>query len=187
MVNKRNSIVCTETFFSKDDKHRYLVKKWWCDGEEANYATAIMLNPSFTNELKCDKTTNMLMNFFVDRGYNGFYLVNLFSIISSNEKEMKKHPCKDRYNKETDKYIKKAINNSKDVYFGWGSNKNKKRRITQILNYLKEHDNINFYVFKEGNEHTKKDENNKNFGKSIHVSLISKLDVEKIVINKSEK
>jgi len=153
-----NSIVKSEAKFSKDKTHRYLLEKVW--DEEKPLATIIMLNPrKQTDALYLDKSVMLFMNFCISQGFGGIYIVNLFSFMCDSEKKLKAVNYHKRYDKDTDKWIKHAVNNSVKFYIGWGSNKNKINRIKQIKGILRNY-NDNIEIIKLNTES----------GREVHMS-----------------
>ncbi|WP_366924638.1 DUF1643 domain-containing protein [Metallumcola ferriviriculae] len=112
--------------------HRYLLERVW--KKESPKATIIMLNPSYADELKWDYSSMRVMNFLIDQGYGGVSIVNLFSCIETNSKNLP--PYNIRYNADTDKYIAEAVARNKDIIIAWGTNKNRKRRIQSLKTIL---------------------------------------------------
>ncbi|MDB3085463.1 hypothetical protein C4097_13100 [Clostridioides difficile] len=131
----RESIIKSEVVFSKDKKHRYLIKCIW--DEDKPKASIILLNPSSANEYKYDNTSMKVINYLVDnRDYGGIYIVNLYSYIETNSDKVTGN-IKILGKKENDKWIKSAINNSEKVYIAWGSNDGNKTRIKEVIDILK--------------------------------------------------
>lgn len=164
--------VISKAIFSDEEKptHRYLLKRIWDDLKKT--ATVIMLNPSYATSLKYDNSSMRVINYLVENGdYGGVYIVNLFSYIETDSENLPTY--NERFNEETDKYIKYALSKSSDIYIGWGVNKNKKRRIKEIIKFLNDLNITKVRRFV--------DENNK----SYHVSIMGKGMKHKVVdVNK---
>lgn len=136
LIKHRYSTVKSNAKFSDDGLHRYVLKRVWT--ENPCMATVIMLNPTPADALIWDKSLMLIMNYLVEKGYGGFYVVNLFSYIAKSEEELiQETTYEERYNKKTDKWISTAFKNSKDIYIAWGSNKNRIRRIKTVIDILK--------------------------------------------------
>lgn len=67
--------------FSECGKYRYKLWRIW--DETKPKAMCIGLNPSTANAEKNDNTINILIRVLRKLGYGGFYMMNLFAIISS--------------------------------------------------------------------------------------------------------
>lgn len=67
--------------FSADRKYRYALWRIW--DRSKPLVMFIGLNPSTANEEKPDNTITRVTNFARDWGYGGFYMMNLFGIVSS--------------------------------------------------------------------------------------------------------
>ncbi|KJL02518.1 DUF1643 domain-containing protein [Priestia aryabhattai] len=138
-----NILIKSEAEFSKDESatHRYLLKKVW--DEEKSIVTIIMLNPrKETDALYLDKSVMLFMNYCISKNFGGFYIVNLFSYRCNSESKLKAIDYDKRYDQQTDKWIRHAVNNSVKLYIGWGSNNNRKKRIKQIQEMLRECNDI---------------------------------------------
>ena len=68
--------------FSEDKKHRYSLWRIW--DEFLPLVMFIGLNPSIANETDDDPTIRRVKRFAADWGYGGVYMMNLFTIISSD-------------------------------------------------------------------------------------------------------
>ena len=67
--------------FSADRKYRYALWRIW--DRSKPLVMFIGLNPSTANEVETDHTITRVMNFARSWGYGGFYMMNLFGIVSS--------------------------------------------------------------------------------------------------------
>ncbi|MCC0693370.1 DUF1643 domain-containing protein [Clostridioides sp. ZZV14-6387] len=165
----RESTIKSEAVFSKDQKHRYLIKRIW--DENKPKASIILLNPSLANEYKYDNTSMKAINYLVDnKEYGGIYIVNLYSYIETNSDKVKGN-IKRLGKKENDKWIKFAINNSEKVYIAWGSNDGNKTRIEEVINILKYNDCRIVYKLLDKN------------GDAKHPSICNIVEEEQIDIN----
>ncbi|MBW9169766.1 DUF1643 domain-containing protein [Clostridium estertheticum] len=115
--------------------HRYFLERIW--DKEKTIATVIMLNPSYADELKWDYSSMRAINFLIDEGYGGITIVNLFSCIETDSENLPSY--NQRFDKDTDKYIEKAIIQNEVFIIAWGSNKNRLRRITNLKKILTKH------------------------------------------------
>ncbi len=72
--------------FSPCGKYRYKLWRIW--NEELPIAMCIGLNPSTANSAKNDPTINILKRMLTKLGYGGFYMMNLYSYISTKPSEL---------------------------------------------------------------------------------------------------
>lgn len=159
LIPFKKNIVESEAKFSIDERHRYFLKKVW--NSEGDIATVIMLNPTEkADALRFDRSVMLMNNYFAEQivkidevdqhVYGGFIVVNLFSYRSKNEKKMLKNTeYSDRFDKDTDDWISKAVNQSKDVYIAWGSNKDRKKRVKTVQKILQSHKYQKVYKLKK--------------------------------------
>lgn len=83
--------------FTEDRTHRLVLWRKWGNGP---VALVIGLNPSTANEQKDDATIERLKKTLGKKGFGGFYMVNLFTVISSdpdvlNDEENRKDEQRD--------------------------------------------------------------------------------------------
>jgi hypothetical protein len=76
--------------FSEDRQYRYRLWRIW--DEEKPLVMFIGLNPSTAAEINDDPTIRRVAKFARDWGYGGFYMMNLFAIVSADPSVLKKHP-----------------------------------------------------------------------------------------------
>lgn len=103
--------------FSPDRKRRfYLYRKW--DTSKPIIAF-VGLNPSTANEDKNDPTINKLISFASRNGFGGFYMLNLFTIVSPDPSVLKDEEDEDfDINVEV---IKTLQNTCDELVFCWGN------------------------------------------------------------------
>ena len=75
------AILKTETVFSEDRRHRYLLRKEW-DTKKPK-ATIIMTNPSSADLMTMDYTTLYIMNNVVRLDFGSIDIVNMVARLSS--------------------------------------------------------------------------------------------------------
>jgi hypothetical protein len=90
----------------------------------------IGLNPSTADANKNDPTTRYLTSMLDKLGYGGYYLMNLFSYISSKPEALL--TCEDPVGL-TDLYLNQVELVCKDVIVCWGGFKQAEQRIKDIL------------------------------------------------------
>ena len=134
-------VMKTETIFSDDRKHRYLLRKEW--EAKKPKATIIMTNPSTADISMMDYTTLYIINNLVRLNFGAVDVVNLIS--KTTTKLQVKEDIADDMDKENLEQILKSAEKSNNVIIAWGKlgENNKKVRDLQdkLLNHLK--------VFKE--------------------------------------
>lgn len=109
--------------FSKDGKYRYLLWRIW--DKNKPIVSFIGLNPSTANDIVDDNTIRRVRAISSNLGYGGFYMLNLFAIVSSDPKILK--TCPDPVG-ENDEWLEKYGNISDAVVFAWGNFKEAKER-----------------------------------------------------------
>ncbi|WP_248525759.1 DUF1643 domain-containing protein, partial [Staphylococcus aureus] len=83
-MNTIKNTIYTEAIFSKDEQHRYLLKKTWDEKKPA--CTVITMYPHLDGVLSLDLTTVLILNQLANsERYGAVYLVNLFSNIKTPE------------------------------------------------------------------------------------------------------
>jgi hypothetical protein len=108
-----------KAIFSQDGKHRLLlIRKWKSKGKVGCW---IMLNPSKADNVRDDNTVRWLIKFSKAHGYRKFYVLNLFTYITSEPKvlEVLKEA---KANKALNyKLISKYALKADVVICGWGT------------------------------------------------------------------
>lgn len=114
--------------FSKCGKYRYKLWRIW--DETKPLAMCVGLNPSTANAEKNDQTICYLLKMLTILGYGGFYMTNLFAIISSKPEVLL--TCDDPIG-ENDMKLAEVSNICQDVIVCWGNFKEAKNRIKEVL------------------------------------------------------
>jgi len=114
--------------FSFDGKYRYKLWRIW--DETLPLVMCIGLNPSTANTSKNDTTIRYLIQMLTILGYGGFYMTNLFAIISSKPEILL--TCDDAQG-ENDFKLKEVESICKDVIVCWGGFKQATERIKEVL------------------------------------------------------
>lgn len=113
-----------EKYDNFDDKHlfRYSLKGSFGD-RKGKSIVVILMNPSFADEYKLDKTLGNVETFLKGcKEYSEFEVLNIFPIRTPNSKDIKKKMEKyKKYQTENNEYIKKILENSTDILVAWGS------------------------------------------------------------------
>lgn len=131
------AILKTETVFSEDRHHRYLLRKEW-DTKKPK-ATIIMTNPSSADLMTMDYTTLYIMNNVVRLDFGSIDIVNMVSKITTRLDV--KNDIDAKMDKENTDFIIKSAEKADKVIIAWGKlgENNKKVRGLQesILESLK--------------------------------------------------
>lgn len=102
--------------FSEDRKYRYALWRIW--NPDKPLAMFIGLNPSTANEHTDDNTIKRVMKIVGGWSYGGFYMTNLFGIISTDPKVLVNHPDPIGDN---DHWLEKISVDCEIVVFAWGA------------------------------------------------------------------
>lgn len=118
--------------FSDDRKHRYVLWRKW--NKRGKMALCCGLNPSTANQDQNDPTITRLMQTLSAHGYGGFYMVNLFTVISSSPDILLDPKVKE--DEEMDIGIIFAYSiNVDDVIFCWGTFEEAKARAQRLIDF----------------------------------------------------
>jgi hypothetical protein len=101
--------------FNEDKTHRIFLWRIW--DTELPFVLFIGLNPSTADATKDDATIRRCKRFASDNGFGGMYMMNLFSIVSSDPKILLHgNTLVDGYDDE----LKNVASKCKAVVFCWG-------------------------------------------------------------------
>jgi hypothetical protein len=114
--------------FSMARSHRYVLWRVW--DEDKPRLMFIGLNPSTANENDPDPTITRITSFCQQWGYGGFFMLNLFTIISPEPKALRN--CPDRCRK-ANHYLQMYRYMCDTIVFGWGDFKESKERAQEII------------------------------------------------------
>ena len=114
--------------FSPCGKYRYKLWRIWDD--KLPKAMCIGLNPSTANVNKNDNTIDILIRVLKHLGYGGFYMMNLFAIISSKPEVLL--TCDDPLG-DNDAKLREVSAICKDVIVCWGAFEQAENRIKEVL------------------------------------------------------
>lgn len=101
--------------FSEDKKYRYVL--WRIMNSALPMVQYIGLNPSTANENTNDATIKKLIKITHNNGYGGFYMTNLFALVSRFPALLVNHPDPLKHN---DLHLKVISNKVGKVIFCWG-------------------------------------------------------------------
>src|SRR5258708_29057565 len=104
--------------FSADRKYRYLLVHRWEPELMDRHCMWIALNPSIADESGLDNTLARIRSFSGAAGFNAFYMVNLFGLVSTNRKALKHHP--DPVGPDTDSHIRRIATLIPTIFVAWG-------------------------------------------------------------------
>ena len=114
--------------FSPCGKYRYHLSRHWDNtGREA---LCIGLNPSTADSDRDDPTIIHLTAMLKKLGYGGFYMMNLFALISPNPMALIEHPDPVGFN---DKWLDLMADECDDVIFCWGAFKQSNLRSPALI------------------------------------------------------
>lgn len=113
--------------FSEDRKYRYALWRIW--NEDKPLVMFIGLNPSTANERKPDRTITRVTRFAYDWGYGGFYMMNLFGIVSSKPAILLTDPNPIG---ENDYWLEKIAIECEMILFCWGGFKQARSRAEDV-------------------------------------------------------
>ena len=107
-----------ECVFSADRRYRYVLKHTWEPLFPPKLCTWIGLNPSIADETQLDPTLRRIRAFSAAWGYNGFIMINLFGLVSTDPDKL--YAVDDPVGQENDRYILQAAQESDRIIVAWG-------------------------------------------------------------------
>lgn len=113
--------------FSECRKYRYALWRIW--DAQLPLLMFIGLNPSKADETNKDNTIGKVTKVAEHNGYGGFYMMNLFAVVSKKPEVLKTDP--DPLG-DNDGWIEKIALKCKDVVFAWGDFKEARQRAEKI-------------------------------------------------------
>src|ERR1700740_2426194 len=120
--------------FSPDRTYRYLLIHRWNGLFPEKPCVWIGLNPSVADEIKLDNTLRRITTFSAAGGFNCFYMVNLFALVSTDPKAIKDHPAP--IGPENDEHILAALKMVPSVFVAWGAHGKYLGRDRQVLDLM---------------------------------------------------
>jgi hypothetical protein len=114
--------------FSEDRKYRYCL--WRIFNKELPIICFVGLNPSTAKENVNDATIGKLEKITNNNGYGGFYMLNLFAIVSPYPEILKTDP---NPLGDNDGWIEKISKKCEKVVFAWGAFKESKERAVDVI------------------------------------------------------
>lgn len=108
--------------FSPDRKHRLILYRIWKKPlETKRFILFVGLNPSTADGKEDDRTITRLIQFAKDWGYNGFYITNLFTFVSTDSSVLKKMMPKELNHRSADKIMRAAADTCVSACYMWGA------------------------------------------------------------------
>lgn len=114
--------------FSLCRKYRYALWRIW--EPDKGLVMMVGLNPSTANETQADPTIKRVEAMVKGWGYGGFYMMNLFAIVSADPQVLKIHP--DPLG-DNDGWIERIACKCKLVVFAWGNFKEAAERSKKVI------------------------------------------------------
>lgn len=113
--------------FSTDRRYRYVLHREW--DKDKPMVMFIGLNPSTANETDTDPTITRVKTFAEDWGYGGFYMMNLFGIVSSKPSILLTDPDPVGDN---DQWLEEIAAKCDRIVFAWGVFKQARTRAEEV-------------------------------------------------------
>lgn len=124
----------TGAIFSNCNAYRYLLWRAW--DETAPRVLFVCLNPSIAGACNDDRTVKCCIGFAKRAGYGGFYLANLFGLISTAPSGLVASTAPEG-NPDNDTYIHKAAARCAAVIAAWGDSGSHRERNSVVLPILR--------------------------------------------------
>lgn len=102
--------------FSDCGKYRYQLWRIW--DSNLPIAQCIGLNPSKATDVDNDPTITRIIGLLTAKGYGGFYMTNLFALISPHPEDLR--ACPDPV-KDNDHWLQETHKKCDEVIFCWGN------------------------------------------------------------------
>jgi hypothetical protein len=126
-----------QCIFSADRQYRYLLIHRWELQLPERPCMWIALNPSIADESGLDNTLTRIRSFSSAAGFNAFYMANLFGLISTDRKAMKRYP--EPVGKDNDEHIRRIATQIPTIFVAWGTDgchRNRDKEVIQLLAQL---------------------------------------------------
>ena len=116
MVLAINNNILRKAKFSNDKKERFSLSRQW--DQSKRKILYIMFNPSIADNEKDDPTIRRLINFTIKFNYGGFFVGNIFSLITPYPNQI---DTLNGTSKKNTRELKKLINQVDKVVYAWGN------------------------------------------------------------------
>lgn len=113
--------------FSEDRRYRYVLWRIW--DKTKPLAMFIGLNPSTANETEPDPTIGRVNKIAENSGFGGFYMMNLFGLVSSKPKALLTDP--DPLG-DSDRWLAEIAPKCDMIIFAWGVFRQAKNRRKEV-------------------------------------------------------
>jgi hypothetical protein len=134
MSNSKRRPIVNQCVFSVDRRYRYLLIHRWEPELPERPCMWIALNPSIADESRLDNTLTRIRSFSTVAGFNVFYMVNLFALVSTDLQAMKRHP--EPVGKDNDVHIHRIAAQFPTIFVAWGANGRHLDRDREVLGLL---------------------------------------------------
>jgi hypothetical protein len=134
-----------ECVFSADRKYRYLLVHRWKQELPERPCLWIGLNPSIADESGLDNTLTRIRSFSRSAGFNAFYMANLFALVSTNLKAMKRHSHP--IGPDNDDHIRRVAFQIPTIFVAWGTHGRHQNRDREVLGLLAQLGRSNLLCF----------------------------------------
>jgi len=134
MSNSKRRPIVNQCVFSADRRYRYLLIHRWEPELPERPCMWIALNPSIADESRLDNTLTRIRSFSTVAGFNVFYMVNLFALVSTDLRAMKRHP--EPVGKDNDVHIHRIAAQFPTIFVAWGANGRHLDRDREVLGLL---------------------------------------------------
>jgi hypothetical protein len=137
--------------FSEDRKYRYLLTHRWEPELLERPCMWIALNPSVADESGLDNTLTRIRSFSRAAGFNAFYMLNLFALVSTDRNVLKRHP--NPVGSDNDDHIRRSAAQIPAIFVAWGNHghyQHRDQEVIQLLAQLGRRDLRCFGINKDG-------------------------------------
>jgi hypothetical protein len=131
--------------FSSDRKYRYLLIHRWEQDLPERPCMWIALNPSIADESGLDNTLTRIRSFSRAAGFNVFYMMNLFGLVSTDRKGLQRHP--DPVGPDNDEHIRRIAAQIPTIFVAWGTHGHYQNRDQEVIQLLARQARTNLYCF----------------------------------------
>jgi hypothetical protein len=114
----------SNAIFSEDKNYRYVLSR--IENPQKEIIMFVGLNPSTANESKNDATITKITKIVRNNGFGGFYMLNLFGIVSAYPEILTKDIVASVG--DNDKYLLEYSQKVNKIVFCWGGFKEAKER-----------------------------------------------------------
>ncbi len=124
-----------DAIFSDCGQHRYMLYRWWgynnLYDSNLKMISFIGLNPSTANADDDDATIRRVIAFAKREGYGGLYMLNLFSLVSTDPKALLTHP--EAVGPACESWMENHTPPGRTVVFCWGAFPEAQKRAADII------------------------------------------------------